>query len=58
MFRSSSVKQLLILAVAPKVPENWHNLSAMLNLLDMDLLEDVTGDLKICKYLIQNSFSF
>ena len=56
MFRSCGVKKLLILAVAPKVPENWQNLSAMLNLLDMESIEDVTGDLKICKYLKQYSF--
>ena len=52
MFKSNSVKQLLILSVAPNVPENWFNLSSMLNLLDMESLEDATGDLKIYNLLV------
>ena len=55
MFKSNSVKQLLMLSVAPNVPENWFNLSSMLNLLDMESLEDATGDLKIYNLLVRKS---
>ena len=44
-----------MLSVAPNVPENWFNLSSMLNLLDMESLEDATGDLKIYNLLVGKS---
>ena len=50
MFKSSSVKRLLLLAVAPDVSENSHNLSEILRLLNVEALEHVTGDLKLCKF--------
>ena len=46
MFKSSSVKKLLLLAVAPDMSENSHNLSQILNLLGVEAIEDVTGDIK------------
>ena len=49
MFKSSSVKKLLLLAVAPDMSENSHNLSQILNLLGVEAIEDVTGDIKICE---------
>ena len=55
MFKSNSVKQLLMLSVAPSLLENWFKLSSMLNLLDMESLEDATGDLKIYNLLVGKS---
>lgn len=49
MFKTSSVKRLLLLSVTPQVPKNWYNLSSILSLLNMECMEDTTGDLKICK---------
>ena len=43
------MKKLLLLAVAPDMSENSHNLSQILNLLGIEAVEDVTGDIKICE---------
>ena len=49
MFKSSSVKKLLLLAVAPDMSENSHNLSQIVTQLGVEAVENVTEDMKICE---------
>lgn len=55
--KDSSVQKLIIIALAPDVPENHENVSKIWNLLDLAALEDygdvkVAADLKLCNLML------
>ena len=48
--KNSSVKKLLLIAAVPKTPENYDNVKAILNELNIEALEfTVSADVKMCK---------
>ena len=48
----SSVKRLILIGAVQDVPENYHNVKAILNELNIEALDfTVSADIKMCKYL-------
>ena len=49
--KNSGVKKLLIVGAVPHAAENYHNVKAILDQLEIDALEfTVAADVKMCKY--------
>ena len=56
-YKDSSVQKLIIIALAPDVPENYENVLKIWHLLDLTPLKDygevkVAADLKLCNLML------